>query len=65
MPFTAAWKNLEINILSEVDRKRKTIFCDITYMWNRKGIYQGNRNRLTDTENRLVVSKEGRTGAWN
>ena len=40
MPFTAAWKNLEINILSEVDRKRKTIFCDITHMWNLKGTYQ-------------------------
>ena len=26
MPFAAAWMNLEINILMEVDRKRKTIF---------------------------------------
>ena len=26
MPFAAAWMDLEINILSEVDRKRKTIF---------------------------------------
>ena len=25
MPFAAAWMDLEINILSEVDRKRKTI----------------------------------------
>ena len=40
MPFTAAWKNVEINILSEVDRKRKTIFCDITHVWNLKGTYQ-------------------------
>ena len=40
MPFTAAWKNLEINILSEVDRKRKTILCHITHMWNLKGTYQ-------------------------
>ena len=62
MPFAAVWKNLEINILSEVDRKRKTIFCDITHLWNLKGTYQGNRNRLTDIENRLVVAKEGRTG---
>ena len=40
MPFTAAWKNVEINILSEVDRKRKTIFCDITHVWNLKRTYQ-------------------------
>ena len=26
MPFAAAWMNLEINILMERDRKRKTIF---------------------------------------
>ena len=26
MPFAAAWMDLEINILMEVDRKRKTIF---------------------------------------
>ena len=26
MSFSAAWMNLEINILSEVDRNRKTIF---------------------------------------
>ena len=47
-----------INILSEVDRKRKTIFCDITHVWNLKGTYQWNRNKLI--ENRLVVAKEGR-----
>ena len=27
-------------------------------MWNLKGTYQCNRNRLTDVENRLVVVKE-------
>ena len=26
MPFTAAWMDLEITLLMEVDRKRKTIF---------------------------------------
>ena len=26
MPFAAAWMDLEINILMEADRKRKTIF---------------------------------------
>ena len=63
MPFAEEWMNLEFNILSEVDRKRKTIFCDITHVWNLKGTYQWNRNRLTDIQNRLVVAKEGRTGS--
>ena len=40
MPFAAAGMNLQINILSEVDRERKTIFCNITHMWNLKGTYQ-------------------------
>ena len=40
MSFAAAWMNLEINILSEVDRKRKTFFCDITHVWNLKRTYQ-------------------------
>ena len=39
MPFAAVWKNLEINILSEVDRKRKTIFCNITpYVESKRNI---------------------------
>ena len=61
MPFAAAGMNLQINILSEVDRKRKAIFCNITHMWNLKGTYQWKKNKLTDIENRLVVAKEGRT----
>ena len=56
MPFA------EIIILSTI-RKRRQIPCDITHMWNLK--YNTNqhsyenkqRNRLTDTENRLVVAK--------
>ena len=33
MPFTAAWMDLEINILSEVSQTEKDKF---TYMWNLK-----------------------------
>ena len=33
-------------------------------MWNLKGMYQRNRNRLTDTENRLLVARgEGGIGS--
>ena len=39
----------------------RQIPCDITYTWNLKiwykWTYLWNRNRLTDTENRLVVAK--------
>ena len=35
-----------------------------THMWNLKGTYQWNRNRLIDIENRLVVAKEGRIGSF-
>ena len=56
MPFA------EIIILSKI-RKRRQIPCDITHMWNLK--YYTNQcsyknketNRLTDTENRLVIAK--------
>ena len=62
MPFVATLMQLEIIILSEVkaERERKIPY-DITYMWESKTwckwAYLQNRNRLTDTENRLVVAK--------
>ena len=47
-------------ILSKVTKKEKDKYHDITYMWNLK--YDTNetiwkRNRLRDTENKLVVAK--------
>jgi len=51
----------EIITLSEVSQRERQISYDITYMWNlkyeHKLIYIRNRNRLTDIENRLMVSK--------
>ena len=45
---------------SKSERERQIPY-DITYIWNLKydtnGTYLQNRNRLTDTENRLVVAK--------
>ena len=64
MPFAATWMQLEILILSEVERKRQIPY-DITYMWNLK--YATNEpsyktERLTDIENRLVVARGKREG---
>ena len=61
LPLAATWMYLEI-ILSELksDRERQ-ISYDITYMWNLQKWYKGthlqNRNRLTDLENQLMVTK--------
>ena len=66
LPFAATWMDLEIIILSEVksDRERQ-ISYDVTYTWNLKNwnkwTYLQNRNRLTDIENKLTVTK-GETG---
>ena len=39
MPFAATWMDLEINILMEVDRKRKTIFMRYdTYVESKRNI---------------------------
>ena len=57
IPFTATWMDLEIIIISEV----RQISYDIAYMRNLKKWYKltylQNRNRLTDTENKLMVTK--------
>ena len=59
---------------SKSDRERQ-ISYDLTYMWNLKRWYKQtylqNRNRLTDTENKLIVTKEKRgagrdkLGVWD
>ena len=55
---------LEIIILSEVSQRQ--ISYDITYMWNIKKWYKWtylqNRNRPTDIENKLKVTKGERGG---
>ena len=62
MPFEATWMDLEIIILSEVSQiKTNIIWCHlyveskIWYKWT----YLQNRNRLTDTENKLTKGERG------
>ena len=67
MKFATTWMDIEIIILSEV-RKRKIPY-NITYTWHPKKIiqinYLQNRNRLTDMENKLMVTKREREGGIN
>ena len=66
MPFAATQMDLEIVILSDVSQRQ--ISYDITYMWNLKQGYkwtcQQNRNRVTDVENKLIVT-EGKGEDWD
>ena len=61
MPFETTWVGLEIIIISE-DRQRQ-ISHDTTNMWNLKNkkkykwTYLQNRNGLTDSKNRLEITK--------
>ena len=49
MPFTAAWMDLKIIILSEVSQKERQIPYDITYIWNLK-YYVNERVFETETD---------------
>ena len=68
MPFAAPWMDLEIITLSEVSqRKTNTIWYHLyveSEIWH-KWTYLRNRNRFTDTENRLVVAKGRGRGGMN
>ena len=64
MHFAATWMDLETIILNEI-RERQTSY-GITYMWNLKKVYKWtylqNRNRFTEFENKLMVTKGDRWG---
>ena len=60
MPFAATGMDLECHVKSEGER---SLPYDITHMRNLKQdawLCLWNRNRLTEAENRLTVTKEGR-----
>ena len=62
MPFAAVQMDLEITISEAKSDRERRISYDITHMWNlifnsdtNKHLH--NRNRLTDTENKLIVTE--------
>ena len=58
-PFLATWMDLEVITLSDVSGERQIPY-DFTHMWNRININVMNKwdkNKHTDTENRVVVTK--------
>ena len=61
MPLAATWMDLEIGILSEVNQTERQISYDIAYMWTlKKGYkrtYLQNRGRVTDVENKFMVTR--------
>ena len=61
MPFSATWMDLEIIILSEVGETEKDKYHMISLYVDSKKRYKRtylqNRNRLTDIENKLMVTK--------
>ena len=58
LPFAATWMDLEGIMLSEISQTEKDkILYDITYTWNLKNkTHSQKRSRLTDIENKLVVT---------
>ena len=69
LPFAATGTDLEIIILSTVNWETQISY--IIYLWNlkkNKSTYLQNRNRVTDTENKLMPTKQERgrnkLGAW-
>ena len=62
MPFAAMWMDLEIIILSEVSQTNIWYHSYVESKKWYKWTYLQNRNRLTDIENKLMVTK-GESGA--
>ena len=67
LPFATTWMDLEGIILSEISQTEKDRYCVFSLIF---GIYktkqiEQNRNRLTDTENKLVVARVEAVGRQN
>ena len=67
MPFTATWMDLkDYHTKWNKSEREIQIPYNIIYIWNSKiwykWTYTQNRNRLTDTKNRLVVAEEKEDG---
>ena len=51
------WMDPECIMLNEMSDREGQILHDCTYMWNLNNETKQNRNRLIDTENKLVVAR--------
>ena len=60
LPFTTIWMNLDDIMLSDISQAKRQILYDFTYMCNLKK--KKNRNRVMDTENKLVFPRVERNG---
>ena len=56
MPTATTWMDLETAILSEVSQTQKDKCHVISLMWNLKS--KQNRSRVTDVENKTMVTRE-------
>ena len=67
MPLEVIWMDLEMTILSEVSQTKKNITCHLYMECKKKKKIQMNlftkqKKRLTDLENKLMVTKGDRVG---
>ena len=64
MLFAARWMDLEVIILSEVSHRKTNILGHHLYVGSKIMIQMNllTKQRLTDFENKLMVTKEGRVG---
>ena len=61
MPFTATWMDIEMITVREISWAEKDKYHDICGILKKKKRfkrpYLQNRNRLTDTQNKLIITK--------
>ena len=58
MSFAAAWLDLHIIILNEVSHTEKQKYYIISHMCNLENIYQKKGKKETDSENKLMATRE-------
>ena len=66
MPFATTWMGLEIVILSKSDKDKYLLYS--FYVESIKMIQMNVstiKNRLTDLEQKLIVTKGGKSGVWD
>ena len=59
MPFAATWTDLEIIMLSEMNRRQVTIIWHIAYMWSPKKMIQINLFTKIETDSQTYKTNYG------